>query len=96
MTATIPERTRVSIFRNRNNQAVRIPKDMSFPDSVTELDVSRVGDTVILRPPRRSWESLAGAAAALGIADDDPFFAYLEERHEVVGPPRPVFDDMDD
>lgn len=41
----------VSIFRNGKNQAVRLPKDMEF-EGITELEIIREGDAVILRPAR--------------------------------------------
>lgn len=65
----------VSIFRNGKNQAVRLPKDMEF-EGVTELEIIREGDTVILRPIRRDWLSLAKQPAA----DED----FLQERPAVV------------
>lgn len=48
----------VSIFRNNANQAVRIPKDMQF-EGVTELEIRREGDTILLRPARPNWASFA-------------------------------------
>ena len=48
----------VSIFRNNANQAVRIPKDMQF-EGVTELEIRREGDTILLRPVRPNWASFA-------------------------------------
>ncbi|WP_299709757.1 type II toxin-antitoxin system VapB family antitoxin [Caballeronia sp.] len=53
----------VSIFMNNANQAIRIPKDMQF-EGVTELEIQREGDTILLRPVRPSWTSFAGERAA--------------------------------
>jgi len=50
------------VFRSGNSQAVRLPKDFRF--DVEEVEVSREGDAVILRPRRgRStrWASLRAA-----------------------------------
>jgi antitoxin VapB len=50
------------VFRSGNSQAVRLPKDFRF--DVDEVEVSREGDAVILRPrPGRSarWASLRAA-----------------------------------
>ena len=66
---------RVSIFRNNANQAIRIPKDMQF-EGVTELEIRREGDTILLRPARPNWTSFANEPAA----DRD----FLAERHDVV------------
>jgi antitoxin VapB len=65
----------VAIFNNSHNQAIRIPKDMEFA-GVSELEIRREGDTLILRPVRPSWLSLADEAAA------DPDF--LLERVDVI------------
>ena len=65
----------VSIFKNGNNQAVRLPKDMEF-EGVSDLEIIKEGDTIILRPPKPSWLSLAEAEKA----DDD----FLIERENVV------------
>lgn len=66
----------VSIFRNGKNQAIRLPADMAY-DGVGELEISRTGDTITLRPVRPSWVSLA----ELPEADAD----FLQERPNVVG-----------
>ena len=84
-TLSTPNRAHVAIFRNRQNQAIRIPKSMSFPDDLAELEATRVGDVLMLRPPRKTWASFV----ALPLADDD----FLAERHDVFGGPRAVFDD---
>ena len=42
---------KASIFKSNRNQAVRIPKDMEFPEGTKELIVRRVGDKLIFTPP---------------------------------------------
>lgn len=65
----------VSIFKNNANQAVRIPKDMQF-EGVTELEIQREGDTILLRPVRPNWTSFAAELTA----DSD----FLAERPNVI------------
>jgi antitoxin VapB len=77
----------VSIFKNNANQAVRIPKDMQF-EGVTELEIQREGDTILLRPVRPNWMSFAAEPAA----DAD----FLAERPEVIQTGRFDFSDIDD
>ncbi|WP_454719774.1 MULTISPECIES: type II toxin-antitoxin system VapB family antitoxin [Cupriavidus] len=77
----------VSIFRNNANQAIRIPKDMQF-EGVTELEIRRDGDTILLRPVRPSWVSFAGEP----LADDD----FLAERPPVVQTGRFDLSDADE
>jgi antitoxin VapB len=44
------------VFRSGNSQAVRIPRE--FRLDAKELEIERKGDTLVLRPKRRSWKSL--------------------------------------
>lgn len=69
----------VSIFMNNRNQAIRIPRDMEF-HGVSELEITRQGDVLILRPARPSWGSLRDipAADADFLTDRD---AIIEEGH---------------
>lgn len=41
----------VSIFKNGNNRAIRQPRDLDF-EGVSELEIVREGDSIILRPVR--------------------------------------------
>lgn len=65
----------VAIFNNSRNQAIRIPKDMEFI-GVTELEIRKEGDTLVLRPVRPSWLSLVDEP----LADPD----FLSERVDVI------------
>jgi len=77
---------RVSVFRNNRNQAIRLPKDYEFP-GVSELTIEKRGDTLLLRPVRPTWNSLADEPRA------DPDF--LRERPDLVEEGRIVLDDDD-
>ena len=61
----------VKVFRSGNSQAVRLPKEFRF--SVNEVEISREGDALILRPPAEvasaPWASLR-AAIARGTSPD--------------------------
>jgi antitoxin VapB len=65
----------VSIFKNGKNQAIRLPKDMEF-NGLSELEIIKEGDTIILRPTRPSWNSLLNCEKA----DDD----FLNDRNDIV------------
>ena len=65
----------VSVFKNGNNRAIRIPRDMDF-EGVSELEIIREGDSIILRPARPTWSSLSEHEKA------DPDF--LAEREDVI------------
>ena len=65
----------VAIFTNGANQAVRIPRDLEFKDTL-ELEIFKEGDSLVLRPSRPEWRSLA----ALEPVDDD----FLLDRPTIV------------
>lgn len=65
----------VSVFKNGNSRAIRIPRDYDF-EGVNEMTIVREGDTIILRPARPSWTSLAKESRA----DND----FLLERDDVI------------
>jgi len=44
------------VFKSGNSQAVRIPKEFHFEDD--EVEIRRKGDSLILRPKKRSWAAL--------------------------------------
>jgi antitoxin VapB len=78
------------VFRSGNSQAVRLPKEFRF--DVEEVEVSREGDAVILRPPAASkapWASLR-AALARGVSDD--FLA--DGRQQPDASERPALDKL--
>ncbi|ELD0539757.1 AbrB/MazE/SpoVT family DNA-binding domain-containing protein [Escherichia coli] len=65
----------VSIFRNGNNRAIRLPRDLDF-EGVSELEIIREGDSIILRPVRPTWSSFR----ELEKADPD----FMTEREDIV------------
>ncbi|CAK6157679.1 MULTISPECIES: type II toxin-antitoxin system VapB family antitoxin [Enterobacteriaceae] len=65
----------VSIFKNGNNRAIRLPRDLDF-EGVSKLEIVREGESIILRPVRPTWSSFA----LLEKADA----GFLEERENVV------------
>lgn len=64
-----------SLFKNGSNQAVRLPRGFEF-EGVSEVEVTREGDAVILRPVRKTWTSFA----LVEKAEDD----FLTDRTEVI------------
>lgn len=65
----------VSVFKNGNNRAIRLPRDLDF-DGVNELEIIREGDTLILRPVKPSWNSFMQEEKA----DAD----FLNDREDVI------------
>jgi len=64
-----------SIFKNGRNQAIRLPKEFEFA-GVTEVEIRREGESVVLMPKRKTWTSFS----EVELADDD----FLVERNDVM------------
>jgi len=64
-----------SIFKNGKNQAVRLPKEFEF-DGVTEVEITKEGESIVLTPKRKSWSSFS----EIEHADDD----FLIDRPDVL------------
>ena len=70
-----------SLFKNGRNQAVRLPKDFEF-EGISEVEITKEGDAVVLRPARKTWLSYAETEKV----DDD----FLAEREDVFGEGRVI------
>jgi antitoxin VapB len=48
------------VFKNGNSRAVRLPKELAFPDHVQEVTITREGNRMIIEPvPPRSSSDLS-------------------------------------
>jgi antitoxin VapB len=58
------------VFKSGNSQAVRLPKEFRF--EVDEVEITREGDAILLRPPANVADPWAGLKKALerGVSDD--------------------------
>jgi antitoxin VapB len=81
----------VSIFQNRANQAIRIPKEMSY-ENVHELQIEKRGDVIVLRPVKPGWDSFLDEVDPLPA--NDPFLAELGKRKPVITRGRAIFEDQ--
>jgi antitoxin VapB len=70
------------LFKNGQNQAIRIPKDFEFK-GVNEVSICKEGDRIIIEPVRKSWLSYA----ELPMADAD----FMSERPEIFDDERVKF-----
>lgn len=52
------------IFNNGNSQAVRLPKEFRFEED--EVVIKKIGDIVVLLPPRYRAESLLAMLEEIG------------------------------
>lgn len=44
------------LFMSNRTQAVRLPKDLAFPEGVTEVELIKQGSGVLILPKGLSWE----------------------------------------
>jgi antitoxin VapB len=78
--------TTTKIFRSGNSLAVRLPRDMAFPEGCV-VTVARQGDSLIIRPARLDLPSLC---ARLGAAPPPEPLARPQSRS-----PRRVWSDAE-
>lgn len=53
---------RTSVFLSNRSQAVRLPKDVAFPDHVKSVTIVRDGKRRIVAPSDASWDDFFDAA----------------------------------
>jgi antitoxin VapB len=46
-----------TVFMSNRSQAVRLPKALALPDGVKNVEIVAVGDTRIISPKGKSWDS---------------------------------------
>ena len=64
-----------TVFINNRSQAVRLPAEMRFPESVKKVNVRAIGKERIISPLVNTWDSFFMATE--GITDD-----FMPERAE--------------
>ena len=45
-----------ALFKSNRSQAVRLPKNLAFPDSVKKVIVRRVGKSLVITPADALWD----------------------------------------
>lgn len=65
---------RVKVSKNNKNQAVWLPKPVSFPDTVKEVDIIRLGRSRLITPAGEAWDSWFEGE---GVTDD-----FMNERDQ--------------
>ncbi|RLL55888.1 antitoxin [Mariprofundus sp. EBB-1] len=73
-----------SVFVNNRTQAVRLPADTRFPDTIKKVSVRVVGQDRILSPVDKSWDSFFLSSDR---ASDD----FMVERPSQQQPDREAF-----
>lgn len=66
---------RTTVFKNNQTQSVRLSKDVAFPESVREVDVTIVGASRLISPGGGGWDHWFEHGAA--VSED-----FLAERNQ--------------
>ena len=66
--------TQTKIFKSNKSQAVRLPKAVAMPDSVSVVDIVAIGSTRIVTPAGESWDVWFDGP---GVSDD-----FMESRDQ--------------
>ncbi|OGB33911.1 MAG: virulence protein [Burkholderiales bacterium RIFCSPLOWO2_12_FULL_61_40] len=67
------------VFKSGNSLAVRIPKELGFVDAAQEVEIERVGNTLVLRPV---VQETIGDLTEICAAFPKSFMAEGREVHE--------------
>ena len=54
--------TRTKLFQSNRSQALRLPKDVAFPEGVREVVILREGNRRMIVPAGRAWDDFFDAA----------------------------------
>ena len=65
---------KTKIFKNNRSQAVRLPKEVSFPESVKDVEITAIGNKRIIAPINKSWDDWFNGP---GVSDD-----FMSDRHQ--------------
>lgn len=68
-----------ALFKSNRNQAVRIPKDMEFPEGVKKVVITKEGDRIVIAPARDFWDDFFAQGPNPGFPERFPQGEY-EER----------------
>lgn len=49
--------TTTVIFKSNRTQAVRLPKDVAFPEGVHEVEIVKVGNSRVISPLGHRWDT---------------------------------------
>ncbi len=67
--------TTTTLFKSNQTQAVRLPKDVAFPEGVHEVEIIKVGNSRVISPVGHRWDTFFARTSRL--SDD-----FLTERDQ--------------
>lgn len=72
-----------SVFKSNKSQAVRLPKPVALPDSVTRVDVIALGRARLIVPAGEAWDSWFDGEGASGDFMDQREQPAAQERERL-------------
>ncbi len=66
--------TQTKLFKSNKSQAVRLPKAVELPESISVVDIIAIGNTRIITPAGSSWDTWFDGK---GVSDD-----FMESREQ--------------
>ena len=74
---------KTKIFKSNRSQAVRLPKEVAFSDSVKDVEITAIGNKRIISPAGQAWDEWFDGA---GVSGD-----FLTNREQPEDPHRETF-----
>jgi antitoxin VapB len=71
---------RTRLFKSNRSQAVRLPKEVAFPDSVKEVTIVRDGARRVITPANAAWDDFFDAP---GIDLPEREQPHVDQREEL-------------
>ena len=65
---------KTKIFKSNRSQAVRLPMEVAFPDSVKDVEITAIGNKRMIVPADQSWDEWFNAP---GVSSD-----FMTERRQ--------------
>ena len=66
--------TTTTVFKSNRTQAVRLPKDVAFPENIKKVDIVVVGNARVITPSESLWDDWFDD---MGVSDD-----FMHERSQ--------------
>jgi len=68
--------SKTTIFKSNQTQAVRLPKAVALPESISEVEIVAIGNTRVITPAGKSWDQWFDGP---GVSDD-----FMQEREQPI------------
>jgi antitoxin VapB len=72
--------SRSTLFRSNRSQAVRIPKEIAFPDTVKQVVIRKVGEARVITPVDALWDDFFDRPGAADFPDRDHLTSFEERQ----------------